>query len=128
MFSNEKAIFAVLAVLSVWTNTATAAEHNLYGRWQDGSNSVGVIQFGQQVFVFSKDGWSVGALDPQGAGILANGKGMWTFDARQEPATASLGERDGHLYLIVEPADANGRSEIKMVLEPILPETPPNKV
>jgi hypothetical protein len=53
--------------------------------------------------------------------MLAVGEGSWTFDARPEAATITVGEKDDHLYIIVVPIGASDSSEIKMILEPNVP-------
>jgi hypothetical protein len=122
-----KIVTASLALLLALGTIALAAEHRLAGRWRDSSANVGVIQFGQTVFVFGKGGWSVGRLEPGAAGMLAVGEGSWTFDARPEPATITVGEKDDHLYIIVVPIGASDSSEIKMILEPNVPKRLPKK-
>jgi hypothetical protein len=116
-----KIVTASLAFWLAWGTAAQAAEHRLAGRWSNSSVSVGVIQFGQTVFVFGKGGWSMGRLEPGAAGMLAVGEGSWTFDARPGPATITVGEKDDHLYIIVLPIGASDNSEIKMILEPNVP-------
>jgi hypothetical protein len=118
-----KVIVASVAIIVTWTSTTTAAEHRLAGRWGNTSNAVGIIQSGQTVFVFSKNGWSLGRLQPRTAGGFATGQGAWTLDAKAEPATVSVGVRNNHLYILVAPAGVGGSSEIKMILEPVAVET-----
>lgn len=58
---------------------------------------------------------------------MANGEGMWTFDARLAPAAVSVGKQDGRLYIIVVPAGANSGQGVQMILKRMVPEAPPEK-
>jgi hypothetical protein len=69
----------------------------------------------------------VGRLEPGAGRMLAVGEGSWTFDARPEPATITVGEKDDHLYIIVAPIGAIDSSEINMILEPNVPKKLPKK-
>lgn len=121
---SAKLAFACLAAALVGTSDGVANEYRFAGRWAEpgpGSPTIGVIQYGQRVTVISRDGWSIGTLEPGTGGRLAVGDGRWTFGTAAGPANVSIGKRNGRLYLIISPQGTDGTSDIKMIAEPVTP-------
>lgn len=113
-----------LAIFFAMISSGSAAQF-FAGRWHysgESPVSIGVIQYGETVALFSKAGWAMLLLAPEAGGILASGEGNWSFDNTSTAiVNVTIGYRGDRLYLLIVPKDESGPAEYKIILDRIEP-------
>lgn len=115
-----KAFSISMAIFLVAISPVNAAQL-FAGRWRSSGESplsIAIIQYGETVTVFSKAGWAMLVLAPETGGMLASGKGKWSFnDTPSSIVDVTIGYRSDRLYLLIVPTDATGSANHKVILD-----------
>jgi len=119
-----------LAVSLLLASSSNAAVQLFAGQWQKSGSSeasIGIIQHGETVAIFSKKGWAMALLRPQSNGLLASGEGKWILNAQSASVrvNVTIGYRNECLYLLASPKDGSGSAEYKLIMERVEPEETP---
>ncbi|MGV1803994.1 hypothetical protein [Agrobacterium vitis] len=72
-----KGFLISLAIFLSLISSGNAAQF-FAGRWHNArasSSSIGIIQYGETVSIFSEAGWTMALLIPEAGGMLASGEG-----------------------------------------------------
>lgn len=116
-------VFLISVAIVFAMSSAGRAAQLFTGRWHSSEGqpvSIGIIQDGETVALFSEAGWAMLLLAPDSAGMLASGQGKWRFnDSSSAMVEVTIGYRDDRLYLSIAPKDESGPSEHKIILDRI---------
>ena len=122
--SYGRAFLISLAILFAMISSGNAAQF-FAGRWHNSGESpasIGIIQYGETVALFSKAGWAIVLLVPETGGMLASGEGKWSFNNTSSViVNVTIGYRGDRLYLLIVPKDENGPTEYKIIMDRIEP-------
>lgn len=117
-----KVFLISLAIVFAMSSAGRAAQL-FAGRWQNSEGqpvSIGIIQEGETVALFSKAGWAMLLLAPDSGGMLASGQGKWRFnDSSSAMVDVTIGYRGDRLYLSIASKDARGPAAHKIILDRI---------
>lgn len=115
--------FLISLALVFAMSSAGRAAQLLTGRWYNSEGqpvSIGVVQDGETVALFSEAGWAILLLVPDSGGMLASGQGKWSFnDSSSATVDVTIGYRDDRLYLSIVSKDESGHSAYKIILDRI---------
>ncbi len=123
----RKTFLTSLAIFFAMISSGSAAQ--LFARrWHysgDASVSIGIIQYGETVALFSSAGCAMLLMTPQAGGMLASGEGQWSFNnTSTATVNVTIGYRGDRLYLLIVPKDQRGPAEIKTIMDRIEPKLP----
>lgn len=116
-------ILLLLGATSFSGLSAVAAERSFSGRWQQidaGSLSVSIMQSGDVVSIFNKDGWCTALVTPGSNMAVASGACPWFQPGSRSrvPAEVTVALYRGLLYLMIK---SGSGKELKAILEPFIP-------
>ncbi|MCD2177233.1 hypothetical protein [Rhizobium sp. C1] len=115
--------FLISLTLVFAMSSAGRAAQLFTGRWHNSEGqpvSIGVVQDGETVALFSEAGWAMLLLAPDSGGMLASGQGKWSFnDSSSATVDVTIGYRDDRLYLSIVSKDESGHSAYKIILDRI---------
>lgn len=122
--SYGKTFLISLAIFLAMISSGRAAQL-FAGRWHHSGEtpvSIGVIQDGETVALFSKAGWGMLLLAPGAGGMLASGTGRWNCSGTSTvKVDVAIGYREDRLYLLIVPKDKSVPAEYKVILDRIEP-------
>lgn len=114
---------SLLTFLSVISSGHAA--HFFAGRWsysEEPSSSIGIVQYGKTVAIFSEAGWAMAMLIPKTGGKLASGEGKWNVSKTESViVNITIGYRDDRVYLLIVPKDKSRSAEYKIIMKRIGP-------
>lgn len=118
--SNGETFLISLAIFLAVISSGNASQL-FAGRWHSTGEtplSIGIIQDGETVSLFSKSGWAVLVQAPDAGGVLASGTGKWIFNNTPSAIVdVTLGYRGDRLYLLVVSKGASKPTKYMVILD-----------
>lgn len=112
-----------MAAFLAMVSHGNAADRFFEGRWQASDKahtSIGIIQYGDTIEIFSEAGFATGFLQSASGGSLGSGQGKWTLNAGTAPVVVNvtIAYHDGSLHLLIVPKEERSRKLILRRVEP----------